>query len=137
MTTKTFSQVGQPLRETPCWSDVQCWRGIHSIESADIYHRLQRDPGINKESLTQCRVTVEGLTGEDGYNVMVRDSYQRLIGPYAGQEQVSWHESPVFPTLRSAQLFAEWAIERWHQEGSFSHEGFEIRHDLDAQGNPY
>jgi hypothetical protein len=135
--TATFSKIGQPLRETADWSEVHCFRGIHSIESADIYHRLQRDPQVSKEELTQCRLTVEGLSGEDGYNVMARDSYQRLIGPYAGQEQVSWLESPVFPTLRSAQLFADWAIERWHQEGSFSHAGFTLRHDLDAQGNPY
>ena len=137
MTSTTFSQVGQPLRETPCWSEVHSWRGLASIESADIYHRLQRDPGINKESLTQCRITVEELNDEDGFHVMVRDSYQRLVGPYAGQEQVCWFESPVFPTLRSAQLFAEFALERWHQEGHFSHGGFECRHDLDAQGNPY
>ena len=136
MTSATFSQVGQPLRETPCWSDVHNWRGIASIESETIWHRSQRDSEISKESLTQCRITVEGIAGWDGYRVLVRDSYQRLIGSDAGQEQVDWFESPVIPTLRSAQLFAEFALERWHQEGSFSHAGFEIRFDLDAQGNP-
>ena len=82
------------------------------MDSADIWHRLQRDPGIASESLTQCRMTVSQLTGEDGFNVMVRDSYKRLVGRYAGEESVTWRESPVFPTLRSAQLFAEWALER-------------------------
>tara|TARA_R110001592_G_scaffold162401_2_gene395579 strand:+ start:4133 stop:4540 length:408 start_codon:yes stop_codon:yes gene_type:complete len=133
----TFSKIGQPLRETADWSDVHSWQGISSMDSADIWHRLQRDPGIASESLTQCRMTVSQLTGEDGFNVMVRDSYKRLVGRYAGEESVTWRESPVFPTLRSAQLFAEWALERWHAEGSFSHAGFEARYDLDAQGNPY
>lgn len=135
--TVTFSQVGQPLRETPCWSEVLYFNGRAELHSADIYHRLQRDPGINAESLTQCRLMVEQLHGEDGFRVMARDDYRRLVGNYANQPQVSWYESPHFPSLKSAQLFAEWALERWHQEGCFNHAGLKYRGDLDPMGNPF
>ena len=35
-----------------------------------------------------------------------------------------------------AQLFGDWAIERWHATGTFGAAGMDLRLDLDQDGNP-
>ena len=105
------------------------------MDSEDIWHRRCRPGGDSDYQLT-ARISIEQPTGEDTFQAIVREELLRTEAPNLGALEVTWYESPTFPTLRDAQLFADWAITRWHSEEQWSAAGFEWV-DLDPQGNPW
>lgn len=123
-------------RETACWGEVESWRGLSSMESELVWHRCNR-PGNDHPYQLTAELTVEEIGGEDEFNVMIRETLTRVEAPYAGTVEVVWFESPRFNRLSDAQLWADWAIIRWHQTERFSAAGATLRLDLDAKGNPY
>ena len=131
MITETFVK-----RETACWGEVYSWQGLCSLVSDTVWHRSCR-PGSDSPYLLTAELTVEELRGEDGFRVMIREQSIREQEPCLGERQVYWYESPEFNRLSDAQLWAEWAIIRWHQTDRFTAAGATIRTDLDERGNPY
>jgi hypothetical protein len=123
-------------RETACWGEVYSWRGLSSMESETVWHRSCRPGSASPYRLTAV-LTVEELTGEDGFRVMIREQSIRTEQPYLGERQVYWYESPQFNRLSDAQLWGDWAITRWHQTDRFTAAGATCRTDLDERGNPY
>ena len=123
-------------RETACWGEVQSWRGLSSMESETVWHKSCR-PGSDSPYRLTAVLTVEELSGEDGFRVMAREQSIRKQPPSLGERQVYWYESPRFNRLSDAQLYADWAITRWHQTQRFTAAGMTIRTDLDERGNPY
>jgi len=127
----------RPLRERCCWGEVQHPGGLAEMYSELVWHRTNRtEPAHLLAELGVIQLT-ETWNDLPRFEVQIRDVYKRLEGPYAGQESVSWWRSTDFPTLRDAQLFAEWAVERWQAEGTFYAAGLSLRTDIDENGNPY
>ena len=69
--------------------------------------------------------------------MMIKEESIREQQPCLGERWVYWYESPEFNRLSDAQLWADWAITRWHQTERFTAAGATIRTDLDEKGNPY
>jgi len=127
--------TGYSKRETACWGEVYSWRGVCSMESETVWHQSCR-PGSDSPYRLTAVLTVEELSGEDGFRVMIREQSIREQEPYRGERTVYWYESPQFNRLSDAQLWADWAIVRWHQTERFTASGAIIRTDLDDAGNP-
>lgn len=135
---------GQPAmqtatkRETACWGDVLQRANLSSLESDTIWHRSNRDP--EAEFIRTAWLTVEQLpeTAFESplFTVTARDQWIRSSGKYQGTVEVSWFESGTFDRLADAQLFGDWAVERWHAAGTFGASGMTLRFDLDPNGNP-
>ena len=123
-------------RETACWGNVWSWRGLVSIQSETVWHRSNRNPDDGFPYRLTAELTCEQLSGEDSFRVIVREESLRISPPNLGQSEITWLESPTFPTLSDAQRYADWAITVWHQQGTFAAAGFTIRWDLDQKGNP-
>jgi hypothetical protein len=125
-------------RETACWGDVQHVHGLPSLQSETVWHRSNRDQ--DADYIRTAWLEVEQLP-ESRYEsplfvVRARDQWIRKGGKYAGTVEVSWFESGTFDRLCDAQLFGDWAIERWHQAGTFGASGMELQLGLDENGNP-
>lgn len=125
-------------RETACWGDVQHRFNLSSLSSETVWHRSNRDP--ESDYIRTAWLEVEQLpeTAFDAplFVVRARDQWIRRAGKYAGTVEVSWFESGTFNRLCDAQLFADWAIERWHAACTFGAAGMNLRLDLDHDGNP-
>ena len=125
-------------RETACWGDVQHCGGLVSLESETVWHRSNREP--DAEYIRTAWLSVEQLPESrldlPTFKVLARDQWIRRSGKYQGTVEVSWLESSTFDRLCDAQLFADWAITRWHQAGTFAAAGMALRLDLDSSGNP-
>ena len=128
-------------RETACWGEVSSWRGLSSMESETVWHRCNHPNNPDYMYRLTAELTVEEIEFTDGtqFRVMIKETLQRdRIGdPFYGSVDVSWYESPEFNRLSDAQLWADWAIVRWHETERFSASGATLRTDLDAKGNPY
>lgn len=124
-------------RETACWGDVQHRANLCSLESETIWHRSNRDP--ETEFIRTAWLSVDQLpeTAFESplFKVTARDQWIRRSGKYQGTVEVSWLESGTFDRLADAQLFGDWAIERWHATGTFCATGMDLRFDLDHSGN--
>ena len=126
-------------RETACWQEVHHWRGLASMESETVWNRCSRPGNPDYMYRLTAELTVEQISGEDSYRVMIREQIlrDRDGDPFWGTVEVSWYESPGFNRLSDAQLWGDWAITRWHQTERFTAAGATIRTDLDEKGNPY
>jgi len=125
-------------RETACWGDVQHCGGLVSLESGTVWHRSNRDP--ETEHIRMATLSVEQLPQSrydlPTFKVMARDERIYRAGKYRGAVEVTWFESGTFDRLCDAQLFADWAIERWHAADTFCASGMDLRLDIDPSGNP-
>jgi hypothetical protein len=125
-------------RETACWGDVQHRGHLSSLASETVWHRSNRDP--DAEYIRTAWLEVEQLpeTAYESPLFVVRacDQWIRRAGKYQGTVEVSWFESGTFYRLSDAQLFGDWAIERWHATGTFGAAGMDLRFDLNPEGNP-
>jgi len=125
-------------RETACWGDVQHCAGLASLESETVWHRSNR--AADAEYIRTAWLSVEQLPESrhdlPTFRVLARDQWIRRAGKYQGTVEVSWFESGTFDRLCDAQLFADWAITRWHAADTFGASGMTLRIDLDANGNP-
>ena len=125
-------------RETACWGDVQHCAGLASLESETVWHRSNR--AADAEYIRTAWLSVEELPESrhdlPTFRVLARDQWIRRSGKYQGTVEVSWFESGTFDRLCDAQLFADWAITRWHAADTFGASGMTLRLDLDANGNP-
>lgn len=122
---------GTAKRETACWSEVETWRGLSSMSSELVYNKQCR-PGSDLDRLITAELDINELSGDDGFYVMIKETDRCFRN---GDKVVYWYESPKFNRLSDAQLWADWAIERWHQTLRFTASGAEIRLDLDEKGN--
>jgi hypothetical protein len=124
-------------RETACWGDVQHCSGLVSLASETVWHRSNREP--DADYIRTAWLSVEQLPESrhdlPTFKVLARDQWIRRSGKYQGAVEVSWFESGTFDRLCDAQLFADWAITRWHAAGTFGASGMELRLDLDQNGN--
>ncbi len=125
-------------RETACWGEVQHCAGLASLESETVWHRSNR--AADAEYIRTAWLSVEQLPESrhdlPTFRVLARDQWIRRSGKYQGTVEVSWFESGTFDRLCDAQLFADWAITRWHAADTFGASGMELRLDLDPDGNP-
>ena len=103
------------------------------MQSELVYNRQCR-PSSDLDRLLTAELDVSELSYEDGFRVMIKEIDQCFRN---GDTLVYWYESPKFNRLSDAQLWAEWALERWHETLRFTASGAEIRLDLDDKGNPH
>lgn len=125
-------------RETACWGDVQHIHGLASMQSEAVWHRSNRnqDADYIRTAWLEVEQLAESRYESPLFVVRARDQWIRRAGKYAGTVEVSWFESGTFDRLCDAQLFGDWAIERWHATGTFGASGMELRLDWDENGNP-
>lgn len=125
-------------RESACWGDVQHRANLCSLESEAIWHRSNRNPEADfiRTAWLQVEQLPETAFDSPLFVVRARDQRIRRAGKYTGMVEVSWFESGTFDRLCDAQLFGDWAIERWHAAGTFGASGMDLRLDLDQDGNP-
>ena len=126
-------------RETACWGDVQHRANLCRLDSEVVWHRSNRNPDADyiRTAWLELEQLPETAFDSPLFVVRARDQWIRRAGKYAGTVEVSWFEYGTFDRLCDAQLFGDWAIERWHAADTFGAAGMELRPELDHNGNPW
>ena len=125
-------------RETACWGDVQHISGLASLKSEVVWHKSNRnqDADFIRTAWLEVEQLEESRHESPLFVVRARDQWIRRAGKYAGTVEVSWFQSGTFDRLCDAQLFGDWAIERWHAADTFGASGMELLQEVDQNCNP-